>query len=199
MQVNVTFRHMEATDALHDYADAKVQRLADKYFRRPIDAHVILSVVKRRHFAEIVLNADRHTLNAKEETGDLYSAIDLAIDKMERQARKLAGKLKSLKHDAPSPRKRAAAAAAEPAEPPVPAHGLRVDVIRADSFSRRNGPEIIKSTRLPVKPMSVEEAVMQMDLMSNEFFVFRNVANASLCVVYRRKDGNYGLIAPDAP
>jgi putative sigma-54 modulation protein len=196
MQVNVTFRHIEATGALHDYADAKVQRLADKYFHRPIDAHVILSVVKRRHVAEIVLNADRHTLNAKEETGDLYSAIDLAIDKMERQARKLAGKLKSLKHTGMSPRKRAAPAAAEPVET---GEGLRVEVIRADSFSRRNGPEIIKSSRLPVKPMSVEEAVMQMDLMSNEFFVFRNAANASLCVVYRRKDGNYGLIAPDAP
>jgi putative sigma-54 modulation protein len=196
MQVNVTFRHMEATGALHDYADAKVQRLAEKYFHRPIDAHVILSVVKRRHFAEIVLNADRHTLNAKEETGDLYSAIDLAIEKLEHQARKQAGKLKSLKHATPSPRRRAAPAPIEttPTQP-----GLRVDVIRADTFSRRNGPEIIKSSKLPVKPMSVEEAVMQMDLMSNDFLVFRNAATASLSVVYRRKDGNYGLIEPEAP
>jgi putative sigma-54 modulation protein len=199
MQVNVTFRHVEATDALHDYADAKVQRLAEKYFHRPIDAHVILSVAKRRHSAEIVLNADRHTLSAKEETGDLYSAIDLAVDKLEQQARKLAGKLKSKsKHGGESPRKRAAPAP-EPAAGPEGTPGLRVDVIRAETFSRRNGPEIIKSSRLPVKPMSVEEAVMQMDLMSNEFFVFRNAATASLCVVYRRKDGNYGLIAPDAP
>src|SRR3954454_430313 len=157
MQVNVTFRHIEATDAIHDYADAKVQRLADKYFHRPIDAHVILSVVKRRHFAEVVLNADRHTLNAKEETGDLYSAIDLAVDKLEQQARKLAGKLKSLKHGGDSPRKRAAPAP-EPADVPATTPGLRVDVIRAETFSRRNGPEIIKSSRLPVKPMSVEEA-----------------------------------------
>ena len=77
--------------------------------------------------------------------------------------------------------------------------GLRMNVIRADSFTRRNGPEIIKSTRLPVKPMSVEEAVMQMDLMSNEFLVFRNAVTETLSVVYRRKDGNYGLIEPDAP
>ena len=85
--------------------------------------------------------------------------------------------------------------------PPVAAAGgpgLRMDVIRADSFRRRNGPDIIRSTRLPVKPMSVEEAVMQMDLMSNEFLVFRNAATDSLSVVYRRKDGNYGLIAPEA-
>jgi len=195
MQVNVTFRHIDATDALHQYADAKVKRLAEKYFHRPIDAHVILSVVKRRHRAEIVLNADRHTLASKEETADLYSAIDLAVEKLEHQARKLAGKLKSLKHALPSPRKRAVP---QPVEPVATSPALRVDVIRADSFSRRNGPEIIKSTSLPVKPMSVEEAVMQMDLMSNEFLVFRNAADASLCVVYRRKDGNYGLIAPEA-
>ena len=198
MQVNVTFRHIEATDALHQYADAKVQRLADKYLHRPIDAHVILSVVKRRHCAEIVLNGDRHTLSSKEETADLYSAIDLAVEKLEHQARKLAGKLKGLKHAVPSPRRRAAEATAAVESAP-PSHGLRVDVIRADSFTRRNGPEVIKSTRMPVKPMSVEEAVMQMDLMSNEFLVFRNAADSTLCVVYRRKDGNYGLIAPDAP
>lgn len=193
MQVNVTFRHIDATDALRRYADAKVQRLA-KYLHRPIDAHVILSVAKRRHFAEVTLNADRHTLNAKEETGDLYSAIDLVVEKLETQVRKQAGKLKRLKHATVSPRKRAAPPPVE--VPAVP--GLRVDVIRADSFSRRNGPEIIKTSRLPVKPMSVEEAVMQMDLMSNDFLVFRNAESAALSVVYRRKDGNYGLIEPEA-
>src|SRR5262249_39482399 len=75
--------------------------------------------------------------------------------------------------------------------------GLRMDVIRAESFHRRNGPDVIKSTRLPVKPMSVEEAVMQMDLMSNEVLVFRNADTDALSGVYRRKDGNYGLIPPE--
>ena len=69
-----------------------------------------------------------------------------------------------------------------------------MDVIRADSFDRRHGPDVIKTRRLPVRPMSVEEAVMQMDLMSNEFFVFRNAATDVLSVVYRRKDGDYGLL-----
>ena len=72
-----------------------------------------------------------------------------------------------------------------------------MDVLRSDSFGRRNGPEIIHSKRLPVKPMSVEEAVMQMDLMSSDFFVFRNAATDSVSVVYRRKDGHYGLIEPE--
>jgi len=197
MQVSVTFRHIEATDALRRHAETRVQRIA-KYLHRPIDAHVILSVVKRRHVAEIVLNADRTTLNAKEETHDLYSAIDAASDKLEQRARKHTEKMKSHKLPAPEVRRRTA----EPPASPVAiasAAGLRVNVIRADSFTRRNGPEIIKSTRMPVKPMSVEEAVMQMDLMSNEFLVFRNAATEALSVVYRRKDGNYGLIEPEGP
>jgi putative sigma-54 modulation protein len=194
MQVSVTFRHIEATEALREHAERRVERIA-KYLHRPIDAHVVLSVTKRRHAAEIVLNADRTTFSAKEETTDLYSAIDLAADKLEQRARKHTSKLKSHKVPAPVSRRRAAAMPV-----PIPAAsgpGLRMDVIRAESFRRRNGPDVIKSTRLPVKPMSVEEAVMQMDLMSNEFLVFRDADTNTLSVVYRRKDGNYGLIAPE--
>jgi putative sigma-54 modulation protein len=195
MQVNVTFRHMEATDALRQHAERRLRRIG-KYVHRPIDAHVILSVVKRRHIAEIILNADRTTLNAKEETDDLYSAIDLAGDKLEQRARKHTEKLKSHKVPARSRRSRAI----EP--PPTVINndgpGLRMDVLRSDSFGRRRGPEVIHTKRLPVKPMSVEEAVMQMDLMSNEFLVFRNAANDALSVVYRRKDGHYGLIEPES-
>jgi putative sigma-54 modulation protein len=196
MQVSVTFRHIEATEALRDHAERRVERIA-KYVHRPIDAHVILSVTKRRHVAEIVFNADRTTLSAKEETADLYSAIDLAAEKLEQQARKHTSKLKSHKGPArASPRR---AAQEPPPAPELSGPGLRMDVLRADSFDRRKGPDVIKSTRLPVRPMSVEEAVMQMDLMSNEFLVFRNAATDMLSVVYRRKDGNYGLIAPEVP
>jgi putative sigma-54 modulation protein len=197
MQVNVTFRHIEATDALRRHAESRVQRLA-KYLHRPIDAHVVLTVSKRRHIAEIVLNADRTTLSAKEETNDLYSAIDAASDKLEQRARKHTSKLKN--HKLPAlPARRRGASEDVPFVSVKSGPGLRIDVIRADSFSRRNGPDVIKSTRLPVKPMSVEEAVMQMDLMSNDFLVFRNAATETLSVVYRRKDGNYGLIEPEAP
>ena len=198
MRINVTFRHMEATDALREHAEKRVRRLA-KFVHRPIDAHVILSVVKRRHIAEVVLNADRTTITAKEETGDLYSAIDLAGEKLEQRARKHTEKISNHKMSARSKRAQIAATELLPLAPPardVP--GLRMNVLRADSFGRRKGPEVINSKRLPVKPMSVEEAVMQMDLMSTEFFVFRNAANDTLSVVYRRKDGNYGLIEPEA-
>ncbi len=199
MRINVTFRHMEATDALRDHAEKRVRRIA-KYVHRPIDAHVILSVVKRRHIAEVVLNADRATMTAKEETGDLYSAIDLAGDKLEQRARKHTEKLTNHKI---RPRTRRVPEVVEiiPEPREVPGLGLRMDVLRSDSFGRRKGPEVIHTKRLPVKPMTVEEAVMQMDLMSNEFLVFRNAGSSgsdTLSVVYRRKDGHYGLIEPES-
>jgi putative sigma-54 modulation protein len=191
MQVNVTFRHIEATDALRRHAEARVQRLA-KYLHRPIDAHVILTVAKRRHIAEIVLNADRTTLSAKEETNDLYSAIDAASDKLEQRARKHTSKLKSHK----LPARRRAVAEEVPLTAVKNGPGLRIDVIRADSFTRRNGPDIIKSTRLPVKPMSVEEAVMQFDLGDDQFLVFTNASTREMNVLYRKSDGTKGLIEP---
>lgn len=194
MRINVTFRHMEATDALREHAEKRVRRIA-KYVHRPVDAHVILSVVKRRHIAEVVFKADRATMTAKEETGDLYSAIDLAGDKLEQRARKHTEKLKS--HKLPPPSRRLKEVAPELPEPTADATTtLRMDVLRSDSFGRRKGPEVIHTKRLSVKPMSVEEAVMQMDLMSSEFFVFRN-SGTGIAVVYRRKDGHYGLIEPE--
>lgn len=195
MEVSVTFRHIAATPAIRKHAEDRVLRVA-KYVHRPIDAHVTLSVVKRRHIAEIVLKADRTTLKAKEETEDLYSAIDLAADKLDQQARKHTSRIREHK-DKRSTRRRADLAAPLPV--PEPTTGaLRMDVIRANSVARRRGPEVMRTKRLPVKPMSVEEAVMQLDLMDNEFLVFRNAASGGVSVVYRRKDGHYGLIEPDA-
>ena len=82
MQITVTFRHVDPTPPLKAYAEEKLQRVR-KYLHRPVDAHVILSVSKERHIAEITLKADHVTMFAEEETHDLYSAIDLAIDKLE--------------------------------------------------------------------------------------------------------------------
>src|SRR5215510_2037849 len=91
MQILVTFRHIDPTPALKSYAEEKLERVK-KYLRRPVDAHVILSVSKERHVAEITLQADHVTMFAQETTHDLYSAIDLTIDKLEHQAQKLKAK-----------------------------------------------------------------------------------------------------------
>jgi len=148
MQVTVTFRHIEPTDALRQYAENKLQRLS-KYLHRPMDAHVILSVLKKNHRAEINLSANGTSLFSDEETKDLYSAIDLAIDKVERQVKKLNAKRNE-----------------HQAEHTLP--GLRLQVLSPDRVDDRGVPKIIRTRRIPSKPMSVEEAVMQMDLTRNE-------------------------------
>ncbi len=172
MQVLVTFRHVEPTNALREYAEQKVRRV-QKFLKRPSDAHVVLSVVKRRHIAEVTLQAPRSTLTATEETGDLYSAIDLAMDKIERQARKLVTKRNSRKHQGRA--------------------GETGEEIRVDTPSG----DVVWTERVAIKPMSIDEAVMQMKLLKNEFLLFQNAANEMLSVVYRRKDGQFGLIEPE--
>jgi len=186
MQVTVTFRNLDATVALRKYADGKVRRVVSKYFRRPLDGHVVLAVNKRRHSAEIIVTADRLTLNAQEETGDLYSAIDLAVDKIERQAQRRKAKRQDRKGIGSTPRARVAGEAGGTIDgAPLEAEG-------------HDSPAVVHTERVAAKPMSVEEAVLQLAGSSDEFLVFRNAAYEVLNVLYRRKDGNYGLIQPDS-
>jgi putative sigma-54 modulation protein len=173
MSVTVTFRHVRPTDALRRYAETKTQRL-QKFVHHPIEAHVVLSVDKRRHIAELVVNADSMSFTATEETDDLYSAIDLAMAKIERQVAKRTTKRKDRKHTT------SAAAPAPPVRRP-----------------RARGGAVIETERVTVKPMSVEEGVMQMNLLKKDFLLFRNAATETLSVIYRRRDGNYGLIEPE--
>ncbi|HUI26204.1 MAG TPA: ribosome-associated translation inhibitor RaiA [Candidatus Kryptonia bacterium] len=176
MPVTVTFRQVRPTEALRRHAESKAQRL-QKFLRHPIDAHVVLSVLKHRHIAELVVTADRMSFTATEETGDLYSAIDLAIAKLERQVAKRIAKRKTRKHDG---------AAEAPSFAPEPR-------------SRRRRGTVIETERVTVKPMSVDEGVMQMNLLKKDFFLFKNAATDTLGVIYRRRDGNYGLIEPEMP
>ena len=104
MQINVTFRHVDPTPALRGHAEEKLERMVKKYLHRPVDAHVILSVSKERHTAEITLQADHVTMFAKEETTDLYAAIDLAVEKLEHQAQKLRAKRKEIERVVPEHR-----------------------------------------------------------------------------------------------
>jgi putative sigma-54 modulation protein len=176
MQINVTFRHVEPTTALRTHAEEKLDRMVKKYLHRPVDAHVILSVSKERHAAEITLQADQVTMFAKEETTDLYAAIDLAVAKLEHQAQKLREKRKE--HKGP-PGGRALVAEDETAV--------------ADGAVR---PRVI-SRRVSTKPMDVAEAIETLGRTGDDFLVFTHAASQQLAVLYRRKDGNYGLIEPE--
>ena len=179
MQITVTFRHVEPTAALRTYAEEKLERVK-KYLRRPIDAHVILSVSKERHVAEITLNADHQTLFAQDETHDLYSAIDLCLDKLEHQAQKLHAKRK---HHKGAPR----GGMPEPSE-------VTSSILAAGEGD--GPPAVILTEKIPAKPMSVDEAVEQLAASRYEFLVFKNASSEGVAVLYRRKDGNFGLIEP---
>src|SRR5579862_4385689 len=164
MQVMVTFRRVRSTKGLREHAEEKVQH-AVRFLHRPIEAHVILTVEKQRHIAEVQVAGSHLTLTATEVTGDLYSAIDLAATKLERQAKKQMAKYKDHKGNNQLP-----------TTPPA-----------ADG---RRGGALIHTQRIAVKPMSIDEAVLQLKLIKNDFLLFKNAATDTLSVVYRRKDGN---------
>ena len=179
MQISVTFRHMESSDPVRSYVEEKLSKVK-KYIDEPVEAQVVLSVEKKiRHKAEVTLVAKGITIKASEETADMYAAVDGVLDKIERQLKRYKDKIKQ--HKPASGRERR----------------VSKTVITAESIDQGHPePSIVKTNSFPVKPMSVEEAVMQMDLLDKEFLVFTDATSEEINVVYRRKDGNYGLIVP---
>lgn len=181
MQVAVTFRHMDSSEPVRSYVADKMTRVK-KYIDEPVEAQVVLSVEKKiRHKVEVTLAAKGITIKAAEQTEDMYAAIDGVIDKLERQLKRYKEKIK--RHKPQTGRERQVAKT----------------VFAAQSIDEGHPePVIIKSNTFHVKPMSVEEAVMQMDLLEKDFLVFTDSNSAEINVVYRRRDGNYGLIVPQS-
>lgn len=181
MQIAVTFRHMEVSNPIREYAEEKVSRVK-KFIDEPIDAQVVLSVAKKiRHKAVVTLTARGITIKGSEETGDMYAAIDAVVDKIERQLKRYREKIKEHKPHSGKERK------------------ISKAVLVAESVDEFHPePEIIHTESFNVKPMAVEEAVMQMNLMHRAFLVFTEASTEEVNVVYMRKDGNYGLIVPHA-
>jgi len=181
MQINVTFRHMETSEPVRNYVEEKLTKVK-KYIDEPVDAQVVLSVEKKiRHKAEVTLAAKGIIIKAKEETSDMYAAIDGVLDKLDRQLKRYKDKIKKHK--------------------PLRGRGRSVEktVFTAESIDESHSePSIIKTDSFQIKPMSVDEAVMQMDLLDKEFLVYTDSSSEEVNVVYRRKDGNYGLIAPQS-
>lgn len=178
MQTTTTFRHMEPSDALKSYAEEKLDRVR-KYIDEPIVAQVFMTVEKIRHSAEVTITAKGITIKAAEQTNDMYAAIDAVVDKIERQLRRYKERIKAHK----------------------PAEGMqkqvRKSIVEAESIEQQQEPVIIRTKTFSIKPMSVEEAVMQMDLLHKDFLVYTDASTEHINVVYRRDDGNYGLIEPE--
>ncbi len=178
MQVNITFRNMFATDALRNHVTDKLSKVVDKYLDKVTEAHVTLSLERYLHHADINLHAGHFHVRGKEKSEDMYASIDLACDKIERQLKKYKDRLKN--------HRPAHVHAREPVR-------VRYEVMAA-AVMEGLPPEVIRSNEFLAKPMSVEEALMQMDLLNNDFLVFTRPESRGVNVVYRRKDGHYGLI-----
>jgi putative sigma-54 modulation protein len=169
---------MEQSDALKDYITEKLERVK-KYIDEPVIAQTYLTVEKIRHIVEITLTAKGVTIKASEATNDMYASIDAVVDKIERQLRRYKERLKGHK----------------PSVDVNPREG-RKTIVQAEGLDQQETPVIIRSEPIFIKPMSVDEAVMQMDLMHKDFLVFTDAATENFNVIYRRKDGNFGLIEP---
>jgi putative sigma-54 modulation protein len=174
MQINVTFRHIDSSPSVRSYAEEKISRVR-KYLEEPIDAHIVLKVEKFRHIAEVTIEANGMRVNGSEETEDMYSAIDALADNMEDQVRKLKEKQQR--------RKTAGSKGL----------GNWVDPDEI-TVAEKEDPRVIKTDQIPAKPMDLDEAVMQMGMSKLEFLVFTNRNSNRINVLYRRKDGHYGLV-----
>ncbi len=175
MQTSIAFKNVDSSEHLKSYVSEKLNRF-DKLFDNPATAQVVLTVEKHRHAAEIHITADRMTITGKEETGDLYSAIDMVLDKLETQLKRGKQKIRERRTIA----KGKTRAIREEAAPPA----------------AEEGPREVRIETLDTKPMDVEEAVLQMEMSSRDFLAFMNARSAQINVIYRRKDGHYGLLQP---
>ncbi len=170
MNVIINGRHLEVTPALRSYAEEKIGRF-DKYLSNITEAVVTLSVDKFRHKAEVLLKVNGVKIQAEGKTEEVYSAIDQVVDKLEKQVIKY----KEKQHDYRKGEKR---------------------TVETHAAGRVEPETIIKRKQFTMKPMSSEEAVNQMELLDKDFFIFTNERSGDINVVYRRNDGNYGLIEP---
>jgi putative sigma-54 modulation protein len=179
MQVNITFRHLDPTEALKSHVKDRVAHV-QRYIDRPSEAHAVLHVDNLDHRAEITVKAGRFLLRGTAKTQDMYASIDAAADKIERQLKKHKEKLYNHKANGHG-------SEWKPVE-------VRHDVLDILEHPDRPSHRVVKSTQFQAKPMSLDEAILQLDLLDSHFFVFQNAKDGAINVVFHRDDGTYGLV-----
>ena len=175
MKIIITGKNIEITDALRDRVTKKIGKL-DKFFDKDTEAHVTLSVQKMRQIVEVTIPFNGIVLRAEEYNDDMYASIDKTIDVLERQIRKNKTRLERKIYNN---------------DFRIDSHTFDDEVIEEQEFN------IVRSKKFAVKPMDVEEAILQMNLLGHAFFMFYNADTRQVNVVYKRIDGNYGLIEPE--
>ncbi|MHB9035667.1 MAG: ribosome hibernation-promoting factor, HPF/YfiA family [Armatimonadota bacterium] len=186
MLINVKGKNFEVTDALKAYVEKKLPKL-EKYFHDLKEAVVTMSVQRGMHVVEVQLEGDGVLLRGEERRGtDMYGSVDQVVEKLESRVKKFKGRLYS-KTTAEGPKEK--------------------ELIRDEIMTQAFGPEgsegevegapsLVRTKRFAMKPMTPEEAALQMELLHHDFFVFRNAETEDVNVVYKRDDGDYGLIEP---
>lgn len=178
MRMNIVGKHMDVSDSMRARIQRKLGKL-ERYFKPDTDAKVVLSVEKNRKIIEVTIFFDGGVLRAEEATPDMYMSLDNVLAKLERQVRKHRTRLE----------KRLRADAFEPAE--------IAELAKEEELEQIEAAHVVKTKRFPLKPMTVEEAIMQMELLGHSFFVFFNGDTKQVNVLYTREQGNYGLIEPE--
>lgn len=174
MAITVRGKNIDITPPLKDYVEKRVGKIT-KYFESIGEITVVLTVAKGRHIVEVTVPLNGMLLRGEESTTDMYTSIDLVIEKLEKQIEKYKTKL---------------------------ARKLKTGFLKGDiaSAARDTGDEeflVVKTKRFAIKPMTTEEAIMQMNLINHDFYVFTNAETEEVNVIYRRRDGGYGLIEPE--
>ena len=175
MRITISGKNITVTDALKARTEKKVRKL-ERYFNDDTLAAVTMGVEKNRHIVEVTIPFDGAVLRGEEASDDMYTPLDRVLVKLEKQIHRHRTRLEkrlregAFRHDEP---------------------------VFEDALAVEDQGQVIRTKRFAIKPMLVEEAIMQMDLLGHSFFVFTNSQSDEVNVVYRRKDGNYGLIEPE--
>ncbi len=183
MRIAIAGRHMEVTDALKLHVESGLQKIRT-HFDRVMDADVVLDVEKHRHIAEITLHANGIRIHGRETSDDMYASLDAVISKLEKQVQKFKDRINRYQ-----PRKG------------VEMRDYMHNIIAYEPMEGEGGIQetshrVVKREQLPMKPMSVEEAGMQLELSGEHFLVFSNADTQQVNVIYAREDGTFGLIEP---
>lgn len=175
MQVKIFGKNVTVTDGLRDAMEKKLGKL-EKFVDSPFEGSATLKVERGQHIVEVTAQVGHIVLRAEEAGSDMYGSIDLVVEKLEKQLHKYRARLQ---------RRRAGSA--------------RVEVTPSAAVAEETGAEpeqVVRVKRFAMKPTTVDEAIMQMNLVGHDFYVFRNGETGLTSVVYRRKDGDYGLLEP---
>jgi putative sigma-54 modulation protein len=195
MQLSTTFRHMDASQAVREYAAEKLEKIRKYFNKDPISAHAVFSVERGfHHVADLNITLPSGiVINAKETTEDMYSSIDLAAARIERQVRRWKDRIRDHKpHGGPMTSVREMVIEPEEVEPqPAPAAESAKPTPPAPA---QHNFQVVKDERFTARSLTVEDAVMQLNLLGDELLVFTDAGSGRTSVLYRRKDGKYGLI-----